>query len=162
VAPPSTAQRTASFAPTRTISHDPSRSRTISVSTTSRPTQIKSLSRLLKAYPSNHTSCGPLPITLNVSHAFTLRPSPVILFLRNGSLHPFLSSISSKKTLRQAEPTLLTLFPPLCDRSTGQEGYTARFGVTYIDYEDDCKRYPKDSAAFMREYFERRIESDVC
>lgn len=39
---------------------------------------------------------------------------------------------------------------------TGQEGFTARFGVVWIDYKDGCKRYPKSSAAYMKKYFAER------
>ena len=38
------------------------------------------------------------------------------------------------------------------------EGYETRFGVTYVDYEDDQKRYPKKSAMVVRELFERYIK----
>jgi len=30
--------------------------------------------------------------------------------------------------------------------------------VTYIDYEDGLKRYPKDSAWALKQYFEERTE----
>jgi beta-glucosidase len=42
--------------------------------------------------------------------------------------------------------------------ATGQEGYTALFGVVWIDYKDGCKRYPKKSATHMKEYFAKRME----
>jgi beta-glucosidase len=41
----------------------------------------------------------------------------------------------------------------------GQEGFTARFGVVWIDYKDGCKRYPKQSAAYMKKYFQERIQA---
>ncbi|BFZ65203.1 hypothetical protein YB2330_006366 [Saitoella coloradoensis] len=36
-------------------------------------------------------------------------------------------------------------------------GYGPRFGVTYVDYEDGCKRYPKESSRFVRGWFEKNI-----
>jgi beta-glucosidase len=41
----------------------------------------------------------------------------------------------------------------------GQEGFTARFGVVWIDYKDGCKRYPKQSAAYMKKYFQERVQA---
>jgi beta-glucosidase len=41
----------------------------------------------------------------------------------------------------------------------GQEGYSARFGVVWIDYKDGCKRYPKKSVAHMRDYFKERLST---
>lgn len=38
------------------------------------------------------------------------------------------------------------------------EGYVTRFGVTYVDYADGQKRYPKKSAGVVRETFDRLIE----
>ncbi|KAK9382679.1 glycoside hydrolase superfamily [Kockiozyma suomiensis] len=43
------------------------------------------------------------------------------------------------------------------DNFEWQEGYTARFGVTYVDYEDNLKRYPKKSAIYMTEYMGKAI-----
>jgi len=40
------------------------------------------------------------------------------------------------------------------------EGYETRFGVTYVDYEDNQKRYPKLSSKVVREEFERLIKKD--
>jgi hypothetical protein len=37
------------------------------------------------------------------------------------------------------------------------EGYNTRFGVTYVDYKDEQKRYPKDSARFIKAWFEKYI-----
>lgn len=34
------------------------------------------------------------------------------------------------------------------------DGYETRFGVTYVDYEGDQKRYPKKSAREMSKIFE--------
>ena len=33
------------------------------------------------------------------------------------------------------------------------EGYETRFGVTYVDYENDQKRHPKKSAKVVSELF---------
>lgn len=46
----------------------------------------------------------------------------------------------------------------LLDNWEWAKGYTDRFGVTWVDFESEEKtRYPKRSAAFMREYFEHLI-----
>lgn len=37
------------------------------------------------------------------------------------------------------------------------EGYETRFGCTYVDYEDDQKRYPKRSALEMKSMFDQYI-----
>lgn len=37
------------------------------------------------------------------------------------------------------------------------EGYETRFGCTYVDYEDDQKRYPKQSALEMKGIFDQYI-----
>ncbi len=37
------------------------------------------------------------------------------------------------------------------------EGYNTRFGVTYVDYIDEQKRYPKESAKFIRKWFTEHI-----
>ncbi|KAJ3514699.1 hypothetical protein NLJ89_g2221 [Agrocybe chaxingu] len=46
----------------------------------------------------------------------------------------------------------------LLDNFEWAEGYTVRFGVTYVDYETQ-KRYPKDSAWFLKKWYEdhRRV-----
>ena len=38
------------------------------------------------------------------------------------------------------------------------EGYETRFGVTYVDYKNDQKRYPKKSAKVVRDLFESYIQ----
>lgn len=40
------------------------------------------------------------------------------------------------------------------------EGYVTRFGVTYTDYENGQKRYPKRSAKVVTEMFEKLIEKE--
>lgn len=40
------------------------------------------------------------------------------------------------------------------------EGYNTRFGVTYIDYIDEQKRYPKASAKFIKKWFDKHIAKD--
>jgi hypothetical protein len=37
------------------------------------------------------------------------------------------------------------------------EGFNTRFGVTYIDYKDEQKRYPKASAHYIRNWFDKHI-----
>ncbi|KAK9452708.1 glycoside hydrolase superfamily [Dipodascopsis uninucleata] len=44
----------------------------------------------------------------------------------------------------------------LMDNFEWQEGFT-RFGVTWIDFEDDNKRYPKKSAGYIREFMRRTM-----
>lgn len=36
-------------------------------------------------------------------------------------------------------------------------GYGPRFGVTYVDRDDGCKRYPKGSAYMLRDIFKHAI-----
>lgn len=38
------------------------------------------------------------------------------------------------------------------------EGYETRFGVTYVDYENDQKRIPKTSAKAIGQIFDALIE----
>ncbi|KDQ60017.1 glycoside hydrolase family 1 protein [Jaapia argillacea MUCL 33604] len=44
----------------------------------------------------------------------------------------------------------------LLDNFEWAEGYTIRFGVTYVDYSTQ-KRYPKDSAKFLSKWFQEQI-----
>src|SRR5579859_1339843 len=39
------------------------------------------------------------------------------------------------------------------------EGYNSRFGVTYVDYMDEQKRYPKASAHFIRKWFQEHLRA---
>ncbi|KAF8908633.1 beta-glucosidase 1A [Gymnopilus junonius] len=45
----------------------------------------------------------------------------------------------------------------LLDNFEWADGYTTRFGVTYVDYETQ-RRYPKDSAHFLKEWFSKHVE----
>ncbi|KAG8376394.1 hypothetical protein BUALT_Bualt09G0058900 [Buddleja alternifolia] len=45
-----------------------------------------------------------------------------------------------------------------CDNYEWNEGYTVRFGITLVDYRDDCKRYPKDSAMWFCNFLSKKIE----
>lgn len=38
------------------------------------------------------------------------------------------------------------------------EGYIPDFGVTYVDFEDNFKRTPKDSARFLKAFWERAVD----
>jgi beta-glucosidase len=46
----------------------------------------------------------------------------------------------------------------LMDNFEWAEGYETRFGVTWTDYENGHKRYPKRSARVVRETLEELIE----
>ncbi|KAL2754649.1 glycoside hydrolase family 1 protein [Sodiomyces alcalophilus JCM 7366] len=48
----------------------------------------------------------------------------------------------------------------LLDNFEWAEGYVTRFGVTYVDYEDNQKRYPKDSAKSLKPLFDSVIKKD--
>lgn len=37
-------------------------------------------------------------------------------------------------------------------------GYKKRFGITAVDMENGCKRYPKDSAYALKRVFEHAME----
>jgi beta-glucosidase/6-phospho-beta-glucosidase/beta-galactosidase len=39
----------------------------------------------------------------------------------------------------------------------GQEGYTAKFGVTYVDHKNNCEMTPKKSAWWMKEYMAAKM-----
>jgi beta-glucosidase len=44
-----------------------------------------------------------------------------------------------------------------CSNFEWAEGYETRFGVTYVDYENDQKRYPKKSAVEIGKIFAEYI-----
>ncbi len=46
----------------------------------------------------------------------------------------------------------------LLDNFEWADGYQTRFGCSYVDYADNCKRYPKDSGRFLREWFDEHIK----
>lgn len=70
----------------------------------------------------------------------------------------YLSTYADQIALKieQGVPVKSYLMWAFTDNFEWQEGYTARFGVTWIDYQDDCRRYPKKSAGYMRDYFAAR------
>jgi len=47
----------------------------------------------------------------------------------------------------------------LMDNFEWADGYVTRFGVTYVDYETQ-KRYPKDSARFICQWFKEHVEKE--
>ncbi|KAK1925232.1 glycoside hydrolase superfamily [Papiliotrema laurentii] len=59
--------------------------------------------------------------------------------------------------IQQGVPVKSYLMWAWTDNFEWQEGYTARFGVVWIDYADGCKRYPKKSVGVMRDYFAKRM-----
>ncbi|KAJ7982163.1 putative Beta-glucosidase [Quillaja saponaria] len=48
----------------------------------------------------------------------------------------------------------------LLDNFEWAEGYTVRFGVVYVDFEDGLKRYLKDSAKWFKRFLTQEIESE--
>ncbi|KAM4060166.1 glycosyl hydrolase family protein [Hirsutella rhossiliensis] len=48
----------------------------------------------------------------------------------------------------------------LLDNFEWAEGYRTRFGVCYVDYEDGQKRYPKQSALFLKPLFDSLIKKE--
>nr|VDD04771.1 unnamed protein product [Brassica oleracea] len=44
----------------------------------------------------------------------------------------------------------------LLDNFEWEHGYTMRFGLYYVDYADDLKRYAKDSAKWFKKFLERK------
>ncbi|KAF3552726.1 hypothetical protein F2Q69_00018015 [Brassica cretica] len=47
----------------------------------------------------------------------------------------------------------------LLDNFEWERGYTMRFGLYYVDYADDLKRYAKDSAKWFKKFLEKREQS---
>ncbi|KAI0942829.1 Beta-glucosidase 1B [Taiwanofungus camphoratus] len=47
----------------------------------------------------------------------------------------------------------------LMDNFEWADGYVTRFGVTYVDYETQ-KRYPKDSAKFLCQWFKEHVDKE--
>jgi hypothetical protein len=47
-----------------------------------------------------------------------------------------------------------------CSNFEWAEGYTTRFGVTYVDYAGGQKRYPKKSAREISKIFDKYIKKE--
>ncbi|KAF3556555.1 hypothetical protein F2Q69_00010646 [Brassica cretica] len=47
----------------------------------------------------------------------------------------------------------------LLDNFEWEHGYTMRFGLYYVDYADDLKRYAKDSAKWFKKFLERKEQA---
>ncbi|RDY08487.1 Beta-glucosidase 13, partial [Mucuna pruriens] len=47
----------------------------------------------------------------------------------------------------------------LLDNFEWSDGYTVRFGIVYVNYTDELKRYPKDSAKWFKEFLHQEFES---
>ncbi|XP_024010874.1 beta-glucosidase 29 isoform X2 [Eutrema salsugineum] len=45
----------------------------------------------------------------------------------------------------------------LLDNFEWEHGYSARFGLYYVDHEDDLKRYPKDSVNWFKRFLNRPV-----
>ncbi|KAL0862186.1 hypothetical protein Bca101_041304 [Brassica carinata] len=49
----------------------------------------------------------------------------------------------------------------LLDNFEWEHGYTMRFGLYYVDYADDLKRYAKDSAKWFKTFLERKEQATL-
>jgi beta-glucosidase len=47
-----------------------------------------------------------------------------------------------------------------CSNFEWAEGYTTRFGVTFVDYKGGQKRYPKKSAYEISKIFDKHIKKE--
>lgn len=60
----------------------------------------------------------------------------------------------------QKRGLVLTFSASVCSNFEWAEGYTTRFGVTYVDYKGGQKRYPKKSAREISKIFEKYIKKE--
>ena len=56
----------------------------------------------------------------------------------------YLSAV--KKAVEEGIPLLGYQYWSIMDNYEWAEGYDPRFGIVFVDYENDCRRVPKDSA----------------
>ncbi|KAH6821871.1 hypothetical protein C2S53_014602 [Perilla frutescens var. hirtella] len=49
-----------------------------------------------------------------------------------------------------------------CDNYEWSEGYTARFGLVYVDYMNELTRYPKNSAAWIAKFLKSKEKPPRC
>jgi beta-glucosidase len=54
----------------------------------------------------------------------------------------------------------MTLTSCTCSNFEWAEGYTTRFGVTFVDYKGGQKRYPKKSAHEISKIFDKYIKKE--
>jgi beta-glucosidase/6-phospho-beta-glucosidase/beta-galactosidase len=90
------------------------------------------------------------------------RPVTSIAFLQHPlvpvQLYPLTFSHSCL-ALRRRSLRCISALTYACSNFEWAEGYETRFGVTYVDYDGDQKRYPKKSAKEIGNIFDRYIRT---
>jgi beta-glucosidase/6-phospho-beta-glucosidase/beta-galactosidase len=49
----------------------------------------------------------------------------------------------------------------LLDNFEWGDGYTVRFGIIHVDYEDGLKRYPKNSAKWFKKFLQNEHQKEA-
>lgn len=89
----------------------------------------------------------------------SMKPMPHVLHDEE-RVHYFRGTTSSLRAAMFEDGVDVKAYFPwsLLDNFEWADGYITRFGLTYVDY-DTQKRYPKDSAKFLTQYFKNNIAS---